>query len=155
MLQEGPWPAKAYYDALSLARQRDASYYFDYGYSRPRVISQGTEPHASEEVLFPPLELPQSTVIGSGVPTPADPNSAPGEGLPTEAEPLPTPTEAIPDANGEPRSAVRFLESAARSRPRSVAPSAAAASAFVEVAPRGQSATASSQEKFDWSGMFE
>ncbi len=155
MLQEGPWPAKAYYDALALARQRDASYYFDYGYSRPRVISQGTEPHASEEVLFPPLELPKSTVIGSGVPTPADPNSAPGEGLPTEAEPLPVPTEAIPDEQAKPRSAVRFLESAAGNRPRSTGPSAATTSAFVEVAPRGQSATTSSPEKFDWSGMFE
>jgi outer membrane protein TolC len=40
-LQEGPWPAKAYFDALIRARQRDASYYFDYGFTRPDVVSRG------------------------------------------------------------------------------------------------------------------
>ena len=40
-LAEGPWPNKAYFDAERLARQRDASYYLDYGYTRPSVISQG------------------------------------------------------------------------------------------------------------------
>jgi hypothetical protein len=155
MLQEGPWPAKAYYDALALARQRDASYYFDYGYTRPRVISQGTQPHGSEEVLFPPLESLQSAVIGSGVPTPADPNSAPAEDLPIEAEPLPGPTEAVPDTTAEPRSAVRFLESAAVNRSPSLTRSAAPASAFVEVTPPRQSSANSNQEKFDWSGIFE
>ncbi len=40
-LQEGPWPAKAQFDAYRLARQRDASIYLDYGYTRPKVISQG------------------------------------------------------------------------------------------------------------------
>jgi outer membrane protein TolC len=41
MLAEGPWPEKAYFDAHNLARQRDASYYLDYGYTRPRVVSRG------------------------------------------------------------------------------------------------------------------
>ncbi|HEY6564825.1 MAG TPA: TolC family protein, partial [Pirellulaceae bacterium] len=41
LMAEGPWPEKAYFDAQNLARQRDASYYFDYGYSRPRVSSRG------------------------------------------------------------------------------------------------------------------
>ena len=40
-LQEGPWPQKAYFDAKIRARQRDASYYFNYGHTRPRVISRG------------------------------------------------------------------------------------------------------------------
>ena len=40
-LAEGPWPKKAYWDALGHARERDASYYLDYGSTRPRVISQG------------------------------------------------------------------------------------------------------------------
>ncbi len=40
-LGEGPWPKKAYWDALGHARERDASYYFDYGWTRPRVISRG------------------------------------------------------------------------------------------------------------------
>ncbi len=40
-LAEGPWPKKAYWDALGKARERDASYYLDYGHTRPRVISRG------------------------------------------------------------------------------------------------------------------
>lgn len=40
-LAEGPWPNKAYFDAERMARQRDASYYLNYGYTRPKVISQG------------------------------------------------------------------------------------------------------------------
>jgi outer membrane protein TolC len=40
-LSEGPWPGKAYFDAHRLARERDASLYLDYGYTMPKVISQG------------------------------------------------------------------------------------------------------------------
>ena len=40
-LAEGPWPGKAYFDALRGARKRDASMYLDYGFTRPNVISQG------------------------------------------------------------------------------------------------------------------
>ena len=43
-LAEGPWPGKAYFDALRRARQRDASLYVDYGYTRPGVISRGPHP---------------------------------------------------------------------------------------------------------------
>jgi outer membrane protein TolC len=42
MLAEGPWPQKAYFDAQNRARQRDASWELDYGFSRPRVVSRGT-----------------------------------------------------------------------------------------------------------------
>jgi len=40
-LAEGPWPAKAMFDAHRLARQRDASLYMNYGFTRPGVMSQG------------------------------------------------------------------------------------------------------------------
>ena len=40
-LAEGPWPDKAYWDALGHARRRDASYYLDYGTTRPSVVSRG------------------------------------------------------------------------------------------------------------------
>lgn len=40
-LAEGPWPGKAYFDALRRARHRDGSTFIDYGYSRPNVISRG------------------------------------------------------------------------------------------------------------------
>ena len=46
MLAEGPWPAKAYFDAQNRARQRDASFHLDYGFSRPRVASRGTRQQA-------------------------------------------------------------------------------------------------------------
>jgi outer membrane protein TolC len=44
LLAEGPWPAKAYFDAHDKARRRDASYYLNYGYSRPNVASRGPVP---------------------------------------------------------------------------------------------------------------
>lgn len=40
-LAEGPWPGKAYFDAMRRARKRDASMYLDYGYTRPNVMSRG------------------------------------------------------------------------------------------------------------------
>ncbi|HPP54554.1 MAG TPA: TolC family protein, partial [Thermoguttaceae bacterium] len=40
-LAEGPWPAKAYFDAMRRARERDAGLYLDYGYTLPRVLSRG------------------------------------------------------------------------------------------------------------------
>lgn len=41
-LAEGPWPGKAHFDALRRARQRDASLFLDYGYTRPNVMSRGS-----------------------------------------------------------------------------------------------------------------
>ena len=40
-LAEGPWPAKAQFDAVRQARKRDAGHYINYGYTRPGVISNG------------------------------------------------------------------------------------------------------------------
>lgn len=78
-LAEGPWPGKAYFDALRLARKRDASLYLDYGFTRPGVISRG--PHAqrmqshgaSIESINPiptPAELPEGVEVIP--PAPAD-----------------------------------------------------------------------------------
>lgn len=41
-LAEGPWPKKAYWDAMGRARERDASTYLNYGWTRPNVVSRGT-----------------------------------------------------------------------------------------------------------------
>ncbi len=43
-LAEGPWPAKAYFDATRRARARDAGMYIDYGFTRPAVFSTGPYP---------------------------------------------------------------------------------------------------------------
>jgi outer membrane protein TolC len=40
-LAEGPWPGKAYFDALRLSRRRSASRSLDYGFTRPGVLSRG------------------------------------------------------------------------------------------------------------------
>ncbi len=55
-LTEGPWPAKAYFDARRRARTRSAALYLDYGFTYPKVLSQGPNPQfsgrpmASEEI---------------------------------------------------------------------------------------------------------
>ena len=40
-LAEGPWPAKACFDARRRARARDAALHFDYGFTKPEEISRG------------------------------------------------------------------------------------------------------------------
>ena len=44
VLAEGPWPSKAYSDSHERSRRRAASFPMDYGYSRPRVASNGPIP---------------------------------------------------------------------------------------------------------------
>ncbi|MFZ5829547.1 MAG: TolC family protein [Planctomycetota bacterium] len=70
-LAEGPWPAKAYFDATRRARARDASLYLDYGFTMPKVVSRGPiEQHAGQQAIFP-MEVPM------GEPTPATPETVP------------------------------------------------------------------------------
>jgi hypothetical protein len=79
-LAEGPWPAKAYFDALRRARQRDASTFIDYGYSRPNVISRGPVgqfmdmPASStpSEAVPTPMPTPQGMPAPQGVQSPED-----------------------------------------------------------------------------------
>ncbi|MBI3837100.1 MAG: TolC family protein [Planctomycetia bacterium] len=82
-LAEGPWPAKAKFDAHRLARQRDASLYLNYGYTRPSVFSQG------------PINQNVNAQGGEGIP-----EGTPAEGVPHEAvfpADLPSPeTELLP-----------------------------------------------------------
>jgi outer membrane protein TolC len=127
-LAEGPWPGKAYFDALRRARQRDASLYIDYGYTRPDVISrgpvsqmagaqngsvyQGPVVNSEGGTLSKPLE-DQGPAAGAAppesIPTPAgDPlGLAPGrdvtmvefiEPLPVVIEPVGAPVIAVPAA---------------------------------------------------------
>jgi len=83
MLSEGPWPDKAYWDALGRARERDASYYFDYGWTRPGVISQGPVPtHAGEMSWETPFENyldSSSETVPTPEPTPAEREQDPGD----------------------------------------------------------------------------
>jgi outer membrane protein TolC len=77
-LQEGPWPAKAKFDAHRLARQRDASLYLNYGYTRPDVMSQGAvRQNPSREgaipggmEMLPTGGIPHEATTPEGVPRP-------------------------------------------------------------------------------------
>ena len=89
-LAEGPWPGKAYFDAERRAQARDAGFYLDYGFTRPKVISRGPyDQHAGkEEVLFEseidlPVELapeilptPDPVPIESVPPDPTQPRTS-------------------------------------------------------------------------------
>jgi hypothetical protein len=80
-LEEGPWTGKAYWDANELARQRAAGHYFDYGYTRPAVVSQGQVPQGM--ATEGQLPSPSATVRGAdGSPTPAAPPVQPESSVP-------------------------------------------------------------------------
>lgn len=128
--EEGPWPQKAYWDALAQARKRDAGTYIDYGWTRPKVISRGEMPQTGEHI---PLEsIPEGMSMEempAGEPTPATPPAIPpatdeGDTLPMPPLPDPTPleTRVRPIAPGKPR-----VSSATESLPASATEPAAAA----------------------------
>ena len=87
-LSEGPWPDKAYWDALGHARRRDASYYLDYGATRPNVIGLGpADQHGSG---------PQHAPAAPFSPTWEPPASLETEGGPLETVPTPAGSPADP-----------------------------------------------------------
>ncbi len=88
-LQEGPWPAKAKFDAHRLARQRDASMYLNYGFTRPSVVSQGAVKQTGVDRTRHSQDAAETS---------------PKDGVPKEASPedLPTPqSEMLPTAADE------------------------------------------------------
>ena len=97
-LAEGPWPAKAYFDARRRARARSAALYLDYGFTYPRVLSQGPyrqssgKPQGAEE-------------IPGGLPIPGTPANQPSG---TTPEVLPAPPGSTPSPRpAGPREPVR------------------------------------------------
>jgi len=97
-LAEGPWPAKAYFDARRRARAREASKYLDYGFTQPRVISRGPyEQHAGAGAIFESEEVETSTAPTKPepklMPTPARAGESIEE-MPAEpTPPAPKPTD--------------------------------------------------------------
>jgi outer membrane protein TolC len=61
-LEEGPWPKKAYWDALERARERSAGHYYKYGYTRPNVVRTG--PASS---MPNPVMVEESALVPEGV----------------------------------------------------------------------------------------
>jgi outer membrane protein TolC len=90
-LAEGPWPGKAYFDALREARKRDASMYLDYGFTRPNVISQGPYQQLTGEGCENGGSIDGAETMGPA-PEPMD----------TPTEMLPTPAPQSPSASRQP-----------------------------------------------------
>jgi hypothetical protein len=85
-LAEGPWPAKAQFDAHRLARQRDASVYLNYGFTRPDVVSQGPVRQTRPGEELSPEGMEMSPMDGRRQET-------------NSREELPVPEEALPSAD--------------------------------------------------------
>jgi outer membrane protein TolC len=94
--EEGPWPKKAYWDALGRARERDAARFIDYGWTRPRVMSQGALPPAGDNMQIERTEA-TSTAPADNVDmnqpaeemtpeTPRQPEAAPQDRLETRKD---------------------------------------------------------------------
>jgi len=99
VLSEGPWTAKAYQDSLDLARQRDGSYYLDYGFSRPGVVSQGPVPRfAGSPAIAPANSLPPAPAVNDGGVFGTEVQAVPIEGVPIEGVPV----EGVPIDGGVP-----------------------------------------------------
>ena len=102
-LAEGPWPGKAYFDALRRARQRDASLYLDYGYTRPSVVSTGQDPQFTgtpngASYGGPVIDADQgSTIAPEPESTPSATPSTPevNPTLPSEQMPAPPTTDPL------------------------------------------------------------
>lgn len=98
-LNEGPWPAKAYFDARKRARERDAGTFVNYGFTRPNVVSRGPlaqQMHDSPGAydVFGTEEVP-GELIPEQIPTPADGPDAVNPG--TIRPDASTPGDASPD----------------------------------------------------------
>jgi hypothetical protein len=106
-LAEGPWPGKAYFDARRRARARDAATYIDYGFTQPRVISEGPYQQHTGKSLFGSEDataLPDSNAAPEAVPTPAPESADPGYNQ-RELQPTPSnpPSPPQPEAENAPR----------------------------------------------------
>ena len=107
-LSEGPWPDKAYWDALERARERVASYYMDYGVTRPRVVSRGpvasTMGGSEGEYIIDDTTAPVEELQ---VPTPAGDELMPPE-IPMDDSPAPVTSTQPRSANSDQNAASQF-----------------------------------------------
>ena len=131
-LAEGPWPAKAYFDARRRARARSAGHYIDYGFTQPKVLSRGpyqqragttqgvpaagaTAPEQPAEAAPPaPAQGPAAEPIPAPKPVPM---SLPGASAP--AEPKVAPKK--PNGEGKPMGPSPGAASRAQAAPRAAA----------------------------------
>ncbi|HVX12373.1 MAG TPA: TolC family protein [Pirellulales bacterium] len=87
-LSEGPWPAKAYFDARKRARERDSAHFINYGFTRPNVLSRGPMPQYMDQP-GQPFDQKSSSSTDSATGGPSEgPVSEPGTDDPTNLPPL-------------------------------------------------------------------
>jgi len=104
---EGPWPQKAYWDALARARERDAGWYVDYGWTRPKVISRGAVPQglpASNTPGNSTTTNPNAELLPNQEPTPARSSMDS-----SEPSPLPSPSDLPRETRSQPRGNERAM----------------------------------------------
>ncbi len=95
-LTEGPWPAKAYFDARRRARSRSAALYLDYGFTYPKVLSRGPNRQFSGQAMGAE-EMP--TAAPAAAPgTPAKQPSGTGPEVLPAPPPQPADTSPLPPA---------------------------------------------------------
>lgn len=156
LLAEGPWPQKAYFDALHQARKRNAAHYLDYGFTRPRVISRGRyeqqqqtsrgqfEQQALGEGQVEEIETPTREEIDLGPPEEA----MPGDGMDRgESERPPQPPPFFPSQRpislrvrtAEPLPQDADAESSNDASPSSAGGTTAASAGSVEIRIKGTS----------------
>jgi outer membrane protein TolC len=94
-LAEGPWPAKAYFDARRRARSRSAALYLDYGFTHPKVLSQGPIGQT-----FGQAAADEKPTASPGA-VPGTPARAPARGSPSDKGPdlMPAPQPQPPGTN--------------------------------------------------------
>jgi outer membrane protein TolC len=95
-LAEGPWPAKAYFDAEFNARRRAASYYLDYGWTAPPPVSIGPAPQGvigagppGFEYSHPDATAPAGEMVPPPQPIPDEQPNQPSSPPPDLLPPLP------------------------------------------------------------------
>jgi outer membrane protein TolC len=110
-LAEGPWPAKAYFDAKRRARARDAGLYMDFGFSRPDVFSQG------------PYQQFQNTDGTSGHAEGTPTGAKPSQGQPEDVMP-PQPQDVLPPSGSELPAPIHAAADIGAAGPRLFAPNA-------------------------------
>jgi len=101
-LTEGPWPAKAYFDARRRARSRSAAVYFDYGFTYPKVFSRGPMQQSSGKVMG--AEEVPAVVPATAPDTPATRPSGTGP----EELPVPQPSDPNPLRTATPQQPLRL-----------------------------------------------
>jgi outer membrane protein TolC len=145
-LAEGPWPEKAYWDALQRARERDASYYLDYGQTRPSVVSQGP---VAQQVGQPTTitDMPMETL-----------QLGPMEAMPEDASPAPSPDSVPEEVPHEAPRAEPKPKTPAKPKPAEKGPITTRPDGPTLNAPRradaggagGTVVTASVKDAYDW-----